>query len=407
MAIMAVFATTAALISFLTGWLLRSRRRGEMFTLIFVLALSLLSIIPALVSRKLDERDRGGQARRPMREATTVQEVDRALPAWSQVLPSELYGRAILASVERRPGDALIALGALGVEAVFLFACSSAVHRKLIDSVESDTRRRRSLASCSAPWRLPLAGPAVSAIAITEFRTAMRSVRGRLAVLLPGPLVAVLTFALRGVPDDREWLNAIGSQGHLILAVGLLFSLYAIQPFSMNLFGTDRSGLTRLFLMPATDVELARGKVAGCGLIFAMAGLLCLIAALLVAPTGPVSYWIATVLGAMATYALLTPIAVLLSAFFPVPADLSKTGSGGNPHPLPMFAGTVIVIALAAPAAGVFLVNWVWIRQPVAVIMLMTVWLALTIVAAVPVLALASRAIGARRENLALIAQGR
>jgi hypothetical protein len=55
----------------------------------------------------------------------------------------------------------------------------------------------------------------------------------------------------------------------------------------------------------------------------------------------------------------------------------------------------------------VFLVNWVWIRQPVAVIMLMTVWLALTIVAAVPVLALASRAIGARRENLALIAQGR
>jgi len=72
-----------------------------------------------------------------------------------------------------------------------------------------------------------------------------------------------------------------------------------------------------------------------------------------------------------------------------------------------MFAGTVIVIALAAPAAGVFLVNWVWIRQPVAVIMLMTVWLALTIVAAVPVLALASRAIGARRENLALIAQGR
>jgi hypothetical protein len=175
----------------------------------------------------------------------------------------------------------------------------------------------------------------------------------------------------------------------------------------MNLFGSDRSGLTRLFLVPATDVELARGKIAGCGLVFATAGALCVVVALIMSPNGPVSYWLATIVGAAATYALFSPVAIVCSTFFPVASDLSKTGSGGNPHPLPMFGGTILTPVLAAPAAGVFLINWLWIRQPAAVLVLMIVWLAVAIVVAVPILGLASRAIAARRENLALVAQGR
>jgi hypothetical protein len=247
----------------------------------------------------------------------------------------------------------------------------------------------------------------VSAIAVTGYRTALRSVRGRLAVLLPGPMVALLTMMLRGLPEDRQWATAVASEGYFVLAFGLVFALYALQPFTMNLFGTDRSGLTRLFLMPATDVELARGKIAGCGLVLATAGAICFLTSLLIAPRGPVVYWLATMLGGMATFALLSPIAVWMSALFPVSADLSKTGTGGNPHPLPMFGGTILVLVLAAPAAGIFLLNWLWIRQPLAVLMMMTVWLALTIVIAVPLVGLASRAIGLRRENLALVAQAR
>ena len=72
-----------------------------------------------------------------------------------------------------------------------------------------------------------------------------------------------------------------------------------------------------------------------------------------------------------------------------------------------MFGGTILVPVLAAPAAGVFLVNWLWIRQPPAVLVLMIVWLAVTIVTAVPILGFVSRSITARRENLALVAQGR
>jgi hypothetical protein len=247
----------------------------------------------------------------------------------------------------------------------------------------------------------------VSAIAITEYRTALRSVRGRLAVILPGPLVAILTLMMRGMPDNRPWLTAVFAEGHLVFAAGLVFALYALQPFSMNLFGVSRGGLTRLFLVPARDVDVARGKVAGCGLVLATAGTLALVMAIAVAPTGPVVYWIATMLGGIATFAWLSPIMVWCSAIFPVPADMSKTGSGGNPHPLPMFAGTVLVLMLALPAAGIFLANWVWIRHPGAVLAMMTVWTVLSIVVAVPLVGVASRAIGLRRDNLALVAQGR
>ena len=225
---------------------------------------------------------------------------------------------------------------------------------------------------------------------------------------LPGPMVAFLAMLIRGMREDQvAWLAAIGAEGYFVLAAGLVFALYALQPFTMNLFGTDRSGITRLFLVPASDVELARGKIAGCGLILATAGTLSLLAAILIAPRGPFVYWLATIFGGMATFALLSPIAVWFSALFPMPADLSKTGTGGNPHPLPMFAGTVIVLVLAAPAVGMFVINWLWIRRPATVLVLMIVWLAITIVVAVPLVGLASRAIGARRENLALVAQGR
>ena len=402
-ALLLVLATTGALISSLVGWLLRSRRRGETFTIVIVLGLTVLSFVPAAISSSLSAQP-GHRVRPP---AQTVEEFDRSLPRWSVALPSELYGRAVLAAIERRRRDAAWSIGAMGLEGVALFLLSSAAHKRLINSVESSSRRRRTGTSQVLSWRLPLAGAAVSGVAITEFRTALRSVRGRLAVLLPGPMVAVFAMIMRGVPEERPFVTAMVAEGYPVLAVGLVIALYAMQPFTMNLFGTDRAGLTRLFLVPVTDVELARGKIAGCALVLAAAGLLCTVTVGIVAPSGSLAYWIATMLGGMATFALLSPIAVWLSAVFPVQADLSKTGNGGNPHPLPMFAGTVVVLALAAPAVGIFLANWVWFRHPGFVLATMIVWLAVTIVIAVPLVGVASRAIGARRENLCQVTQGR
>ena len=403
-AVLAVFASAGALVSGLVGWLLRSRRRGELFMLVFVIGLSLLSFLPAALGTSAGARRRQES---PRIEARTVEEFDRALPVWTRVVPTEIYGRAVLAALDGRTAAALLAIGAIVAEALVLFGLSSAVHRRALDTAERETRRRRSGSAGPAAWRVPFASPAVSAIALVEYRTTLRSVRGRLAVLLPGPMVAVLATVLRGISDEPTWLTATGDAGYLALAASLVFGLYALQPFTMNLFGADRAGLTRLFLAPATDAELARGKVAGCGLVLAMSAAVSLVAAILLAPAGPLAFWLAALAGAAATFALLAPIAVVLSALFPVAADVGRTGTGGNPHAVPMLAGTVLVAAFALPAVAIFLVNWFWTGGPLLVLALMLVWLAASVAAAVPLVTLASRVMGVRRENLALVAAAR
>jgi hypothetical protein len=299
-------------------------------------------------------------------------------------------------------------VAALWLEAGLLFAASSAAHRRAIESLEGDHRKRRAAAVRFAGVRLPMLPISVSALAVTQFRTALRSVRGRLAVLLPGPMIALMTAAFRGMPDqDHSWARVMGSEGHLVLAAGIIFSIYAIQAFSMNLFGSDRSGLTLSFLLPVWDADLALGKVTGCALILGLATSLCIVAALAVSPNGSPYYWFAVLFGGLATFLLLSPVNVWFSALFPVAADLSKTGSGGNPHPLPMFAGTILTLAAAAPAALILFADELWIHRPAVALTFMVIWTLMAGAIAIPLVGLAARAIGQRRENLGLVAQGR
>ena len=164
----------------------------------------------------------------------------------------------------------------------------------------------------------------------------------------------------------------------------------------MNFFGSDRAGLTLQLLSPIRDRDLAWGKIAGFAMIVAMGAVVCLAVSLSVARSGAAPYWIATLLGGAATFMLLSPVALWLSALFPVVSDLSKTGSGGNPHPLPMIAGTICTALFAAPAALIIMAAEFWFANDLV-----------TIAVAVPLINLSARTIGYRRENLAMVAQGR
>jgi hypothetical protein len=117
--------------------------------------------------------------------------------------------------------------------------------------------------------------------------------------------------------------------------------------------------------------------------------------------------WLSVVPGIAATYLLLSPVAVWMSALFPVSADLSKTGSGGNPHSVSMLVGTVLVLAAAAPPALILVLAEHWMGQPALSLPLMAVWTLLVAAIAHPLVILASRTIHHRRENLALVAQGK
>ena len=394
-AMIALLASLATLLAMLLSWFLRSRRRAEMFTLVLVLAISMLAALPLLVSSGL-----GGRTFSPG-------EIDQGLPAWTRALPSELYGRSIEDGLSGRSGAAWLGVAVLFLEAGVLYGLSAATHRKVIESTESGGTRRRSGVEPIKGLRLWGLTPAVSAVALAQVRTALRSVRGRLIVSLPGPLLAVIGLLCRRVPGEFPGGSLLGSQGDVLLGAGIVFSLYALQAFTMNQFATDRAGLSRQFLAPISDLDLVKGKAIGCGLILAAAVLLCLICSLIVVPGGSPLVWLAVLLGGMATYLLLTPVAALLSAAFPVASDLSKTGSGGNPHTTAFLIGTLLIALLSAVPGLILGIAYHLLHRPGLALLLMAIWTLLAAAVALPFLRLAAQAVAPRRENLALVAQGR
>jgi hypothetical protein len=398
-----VLAGIGSVAAFTVGWLFRSRRRSEMLTLVAVLGISFVSLVPAFFAQQIEDRKRTDDR---TAEERSREDFARLL-WWTRGIPSQLHGDVIRAALDGRRGDAGLAFALLGVQAAALFGLSSAIHARLVGSVEDRGTRRRTGEAAGLTPIVPGASAATSAVAAAQFRTALRSVRGRLIVLLPGPLLAILSLAFRAIPDEAPWLAATQGHGHLLAGLGIVFSIYALQAFSMNLFASDRAGLSAQFLAPIDEVALARGKVIGVGLMLATASALCVVAAALVTRSGSPALWVAVLLGGLATYLVLSPAMVWFSAVFPVASDLSKTGSGGNPHSIAMLAGTLLTAIAAAPSALIVLAAEFRLDRPWLGLAVMVAWAGFAWVASSPFLAWTARAVAMRRENLALVAQGR
>ena len=406
-ALIAVLVCAGSLAGFMVSWLMRSRRRGELFTLIFVLAFTLVSFIPAMAKRSFDDGAQpGAGGSPPQKRQFNLREFDRSLPAWSRYLPSEVYVGIVNDGLRNRGSGVATGIVILGVQAALLFLGSARVHRRMLNSLESEFGSRRTGTIKGPSPQLPLLSPGSSAVAWAQYKGTLRTVRGRLTVLLPGPMLGILTLAFRGIPSET-WATTAAEQGYLLLGASTIFTLYSMHAVSMNFFGSDRAGLTLQLLSPVTDRELAWGKIAGFGMMVGTGLLVCVLTAMGVAPSGPAPYWIATIIGGVATFVLLCPLAIWFSALFPVASDLSKTGAGGNPHPLPMIVGTLCTAAFAMPPAAVILAAEFHFANETMAVPLMLVWLVVCVAVCVPLVNLTSRAIGIRRENLALVAQGR
>jgi hypothetical protein len=396
-----------ALVSFLIAWLMRDRRRGELLTLVFVMGFSLMSFVPAFMARSRETRlEETRSPARPARSKIDVAEFDRNLPAWTHYLPSELHGRAVAAAFANDRTGVANSLAALLLESVLLFLASGRVHRQMLGAMEGDRGRRRKTAIKLAAYRFPGLSGGSSAVAWALIRNTFRSVRGRLTILLPGPMLGVLVAAFKGVPSD-SWTVDAASRGYLLFGAGLIFTFYAMHAISMNLFGSDRAGLTLQLLVPVTDRELVRGKLVGFAAVIGAGGLACLVTATVVAHSGSPAYWLAVILGGVATFCLVAPLAIWCSALFPVANDLSKTGSAGNPHPFAMVAGTLATALLFLPTVVILALAEFVFRSPLSAVAMAAGWVLVAAAIGFPLVKLAARAVSSRRENLALVAQNK
>jgi hypothetical protein len=394
--LLAVLLSLSAVVSFLTSWVMRDRRRAEWTTLVFVVAISGAGLLPHMIGTDMVRRNRDATAEGRERQGFTVARIENALPAWTRALPSEMYGRALGAST---PGAGMAWVAGLWVQAVFVYLLSGLIHRRLLYASEGQARRRADATLVALP-RVPVLSAAASAVAVVQFRTGLKSVRGRLAVLLPGPMMGLLALVLARAPEEAPWIAAIPHYGHLVFGASLIFAIYALQPFLMNQFASDRAGLTLQMLMPVSVRELVWGKAVGMFGMFFAAAMLSMLVTLLATGGGPPLLWLSVLVAGAATFFTLTPVAAVTSAMFPVASDLSKTGSGGNPHGAAMLVGTFLVLIAAAPPGLILLVGPRF--SAVATLGASIVWAVIVVAVAFPLLSLASRMVTARRENMYL-----
>lgn len=397
--VVGILASLAALMTFLVGWIVRDRRRGELFVIVFIIALGCAAVLPAFLSRNLG-RDFAHGRRKPAASAMAWTPSD--WPAWTTALPSELYAEAVVFGYDVPEAQKIWPLAMLAIEGGVLFALSAFVHGSIGQAVEGTRARRHRTMTGVVAVRLPGMWPGTSAVALAQVRTAMRSVRGRLVVFLPGPLVAMIA-ALFGSLNSTPGFEGIGdARGYLAFGGGLLFGLYAAQAFTMNQFASDRAGLTLEFLAPIRDVDLVRGKAVGCAVLIGAGGVLSFACAWLMAPGGSPWLWMATLAGGAATFLITSPLTALVSIVFPIAADLSKTGTAGNPHALAMAAGSIAIAGCAVPV-----VIALSVLPPVTACVTLTIWALASFAVCLPGLGWAAKAIRPRRENLALVAHGR
>jgi hypothetical protein len=395
-----VLVGVASAASQLARWFLRNRRRAETFTLLFVLGLSALSLLPALIGDRVErELRRAEGAGRPPRIA-------RSLPPGTAWLPSELYARALREGFRHRRSRAWLSMGTLMAEAALLYAVSAGAHRRVLATVESGSPRGTSGSAAAAARRLPFLSPAASAVALAQLRTALRTVRGRLVILTPAPLVLVFGVLSRKIPDELPGGGA-WADGPLLLGAGAVFALYALQAFTMNQFAADRAGLTLQFLLPLPQGALVLGKAVGCG-----PRLRChsppgahlrggdrarrLTAGLGGGPPGKRRHLRSAGAGGRA------PLRVASRRVRPR-EDRERREPARSGHG----SGDAARAPRRRPPRGHPPRVHRGLERPLLGLGLMVAWAGLAVALAVPLLRVAARAIGPRRENLALVAGSR
>jgi len=399
-AMIAFLGALGSAVSLLAALVFRNRRIGELAMIAVLLLVSMGAYIPIALQHRgglFERRTHEANAQAIRRSAAAL---DPAVSPWLRSAPWNLYARAVdAASPSASESPALPTLG-LAVAAVALAGLSRFAFSRLLDAPPE--RRNRSSRDATIR-RIPGLSPTASAVAWTAFRLTVRSVRGRV-ILFTSPIPVIMIGLLWRRSLDEPAVRDLA--GILVFSLGAILAMASLQTVFANQFAVDRAGLTLTFLGPASGRDIVLGKAAGGAMAYALPCAAALVAAAVLHPRGALSLWAAAALLVAAIYLVQAPVAALLAAAFPAACDLMKLRAG-NPHPLAGVAAMLTVLLAAAASGGVFALTLWGTGAPVAVLGVAIAMLAIAAGIAAALAPAAARALDARRENLAMIAQGR
>ena len=380
-----------SLASFAGALLFRNRRVGELVAAGLLVLVSVIAYVPMMMRKTLESPH--------PRESVPV--VDAAHYPWLKVAPWEQYALATGAAASGEKAGAIVPLAGLAVTTTLLAGLSRLCFSRLLDAPAGrGTRGRRGEASLV---RIPGLSPAASAVAAATFRLLLRSVRGRV-MLFSSPLPI---FMIGLVWKKLSSVSATGAPGGVIMTLlGGALGFVSMQAFLADQFAVDRAGLTLTFLTPASDRDIVLGKAAAGLAALAIPTTLAMGAGAILQPAGSPLLWIAALVAIAAAYSIQAPVAGLLAALFPAPFNL-MTLKGGNGHPLAVIGSTLVAIVALGVTAGAGTLAYAIAHSALLTLTVELLLLAAAFGIAWLMFPAAARAVSLRRENLAMIAQGR
>ena len=399
-AFLGVLLGVAALSGAALQLLVRNRKRAELAVLVSMLLIVVVSLLPSLFIPP------DGEERREEPPAET----EIPLPGWARAaaaaVPSELYVRTLRLAGRGAPAAAAGGGAVLLVWGALAHALTWPVYRRLLQTPATSGGARRVTRGRGIAVVIPGAGPVTAAVALAYARLGFRTPRGRSIVLMPVVMLLVFAamFYVRGTGMPIGPARVGG--GYSLAIFGFVLALMSLGPLAFNQFAVDGPGLTLEFLAPVSSRELLYGKAIGGALIAAVPCALSL-AAGLVTGGGSLLPWAAILCGASATYLVLAPAAAVLSVLFPKAVDLSSIGQASNAH---QAAGLLGVLAFAVSCAAPAVLAFIGLRLlggPAGATALVVGWLAVSIPLALVGFRIAERLLDDRKENLAMVAQGR
>lgn len=402
-ALFAVVIGAAYLATSLFLLIMRDRRRGELLAVALVFAPLMFSVLQMAGANRREERRRQAPAAEA-RRAPDFEAFNRApgdSPA--RFFPTEMYA-ATMIEPAARPGRALGALAGLLVLVAAVQGLSWLVYRRLLAGPAGGGRTRTARAAGSSWERLPGLTNAGSAVALAQLRLMFRAPRGRIALATPLLVTAFLSIPAFLSGDSMSF--GLPS-GVLFAMLAGAFALLAVGPIALNQFAADGAGLTLELLAPIGNRDLVAGKAYG--LVACAVGPALVAQGLIYAlfRDTPLALALAPPLATVAAALALAPVWALLSAIFPRAVNLNSIGRDGNPHGMANLLGGLALVAALVPAAGLGLAAVWGLGRPGLAAPLVAVWCGAAWLVGRGLMAPAERILRARRENLALVAQGR